>query len=58
MDKPVLIIEMPKLSDEAVMGIYDFLQEITLAFESRYLHQLRRYHRDSSCHQAFNPTEE
>jgi hypothetical protein len=58
MDKPVLIVEVPELSDEAVTGIYDFLQEITLAFESRYLHQLRRYHRDSSYHQTFNPSTE
>ena len=58
MDKSVLIVEMPTLSDEAVTGIYDFLQEITLAFESHYLHQLRRYPRDSFCHQAFNPSTE
>jgi hypothetical protein len=57
-DKPVLIVEMPELSDEAVMGIYNFLQDITLAFESHYLHRLRRYHRDSFCHQSFNPSTE
>ena len=59
MNKPVIIVEMPKLRNETVMGIYDFWQEITLAFESRYLHQLRRYHRNASREQVFNPfTEE
>jgi hypothetical protein len=58
MDKSVLIVEMPELSDEAVMSIYDFLQEITLAFESHYLHRLRRYHQDSFCHHTFNPLTE
>jgi hypothetical protein len=58
MDKSVLIVELPKLSDEAVTSIYDFLQEITLAFESRYLHQLRRYQRGSFCHHDFNSSTE
>jgi len=44
MDKPVLIIEMPELDDEAVMGLQQVLQELTNAFESHYLHQIKRYY--------------
>lgn len=45
MDKPLLIIEMPELSDEAVIGIHQFLEEIREAFESHYFYQMQRYYR-------------
>jgi len=45
MDKSVLIIEMPELDDEAAVGFQQFLQELTNAFESHYLHQIKRYYR-------------
>lgn len=45
MDKPVLIIEMPELNDEAAVGLQQFLQELTNAFESHYLSQIKRYYR-------------
>jgi hypothetical protein len=48
MDKPVLIIEMPPLNDEAAAGAYNFLQELIIAFEAHYFHQLQRYDRKSS----------
>lgn len=44
MDKPVFILEMPDLSDEAVSDIQDFLWYVVTAFESRYFHQLQQYH--------------
>lgn len=45
MDKPVLVIEMPELDDEAAVGLQQFLQELTNAFESHYLRQIKRYYR-------------
>ena len=46
MDKPVIIIEVPTLTDEAVVGIQEFLQELTLAFEAHYFSQLQRHYRN------------
>jgi len=45
MDKPVLMIEMPKLSNEEVIGIHDFLHALMNAFEAHYMNQLRQYYR-------------
>lgn len=44
MDKQMLIIEMPELNDEAAAGLQYFLQELTNAFESHYLNQIKRYY--------------
>ena len=49
MDKPVLVIEMPELDDEAAVGLQQFLQELTNAFESHYLRQIKRYYRQLYC---------
>ncbi len=48
MDKPVLIIQAPELNDESVVGIYIFLQELIMAFESHYFQQLREHHQEAS----------
>ncbi len=48
MDKPVLIIEMPKLSNEQIAGIHNFLQALMNAFETHYTYQLREYYRQSN----------
>lgn len=48
MDNPILIVEMPSLNDESVAGVRNFLQELMIAFEARYYHQLQRYDRKSS----------
>jgi hypothetical protein len=45
-DKPVFILEMPDLSDEAIVSIQDFLLDVIQAFESQYFHQLQRYYRN------------
>ena len=45
MDKPILLIELPKLSDEAVIGIHHFLEEFREAFESHYFYQMQQYYR-------------
>ena len=44
MDESVLIIEMPKLSDEGAAEVHNVLQALMNAFESHYLHQLKRHH--------------
>jgi hypothetical protein len=48
MDKPVLIIEMPELNNEAVVSVYHFLQELMNAFESHYFYQMQQYYRQVS----------
>jgi len=47
-DKPVLIIDVPELSDETVAGVRDFLQELMAAFDSHYFSQLQRHYRGLS----------
>lgn len=44
MDKSVLIIEMPELSDEGAAEVHIVLQALMNAFESHYRHHLNRYH--------------
>ncbi len=45
MDKSVLMIEMPELSEEVLAEIQGFLETLTEAFGSHYYHQLTRYYR-------------
>jgi hypothetical protein len=47
-DKPVLIIDLPELSDEAVVGVRDFLEALMESFDSHYFSQLQRYYRGLS----------
>lgn len=54
MDKSVLIIEMPELSDEGVAEVHNVLQALMNAFESHYLHQLKRYHSFKFVDDEFN----
>jgi hypothetical protein len=44
MDKPVLILEMPELDDETAVTLQHFLQDLTNAFESHYLCQIKRHY--------------
>jgi hypothetical protein len=44
MDKSVLIIEIPELSDEGAAEVHNLLQALMNAFESHYHHHLKRYH--------------
>jgi hypothetical protein len=39
-----MLIDPPKLSDEAASEMLDFLYEFITAFENHYANQLRRYH--------------
>ncbi|EKD73014.1 MAG: hypothetical protein ACD_45C00484G0004 [uncultured bacterium] len=45
MDKPVLIIDMPELSDEAIVRIQEFLQDLMNSFESQNAIPIKRYYR-------------
>ena len=49
MDKPMLIVEVPVLDDQSATYVYQFLQDLTLAFESCYYKQLVRYRRNCEC---------
>jgi hypothetical protein len=45
-DSPALLLPLPSnLCDEAAWALFEFLQELPLAFERHYAHQLRRYAR-------------
>lgn len=41
-DNPVLIIDAPILDDESIAKVYEFLQNLTFAFDAHYYNQLRR----------------
>ena len=45
MNKSVLIIDMPELSDEAIALIQEFLQDLATSFESQHIIPIRRYYR-------------
>lgn len=44
MDKPVLMIDMPELSDEAIVRIQEFLQDLMNSFESQNAVSIKRYY--------------
>lgn len=44
MDKPVLLIEIPRLDNDAMLDLCEFLRELVNSFESHCLERLRRYH--------------
>lgn len=46
MDRPVLIIEMPELNDEAAVNFQLFLQTLMNAFENHYHSQIKRYYEE------------
>lgn len=44
-DRP-FIVNLPELSDEAVVAIHDFFQDALDRFENQYFAQMHRYYRD------------
>ena len=46
-------IELPPLSDEAVVQIHSFLEELLSLFESRYYGQVHRHHETLSGRDIF-----
>ena len=43
-------LQLPRLSDDAVVQIHDFLEVILALFENRYGDQIRRFYDDLSEH--------
>ncbi len=43
-------IPMPRLSDDAVVQIHDFIEHFLDLFEARYGDQIHRYYDDRSAH--------
>ena len=43
-------IPLPRLSDDAVVHIHDFIAHFLDLFEARYGHQIHRYYDDRSAH--------
>lgn len=43
-DNPVLIIDMPELSNESAFVLCEFLHIVTVSFESHYDRQLREHY--------------
>ena len=41
---------MPRLSDDAVVQIHDFIAHFLDLFEARYGDQIHRFHQDRSAH--------
>jgi hypothetical protein len=44
-DNPI-VLNLPKLSDEAIVAIYNFLQDAVGRFENQYFAQMHRYYQD------------
>ena len=44
------VIPMPRLSDDAVMQIHDFIGHFLDVFEARYGDQIHRYYEERSAH--------
>jgi len=48
-------IPMPRLSDDAVVQIHDFIHHVLDLFEARYGDQIRRHFDDLSRHNLIEP---
>jgi hypothetical protein len=48
-------IPMPRLSDDAVVQIHDFIAHFLDLFEARYGDQIHRYYEDLSAHNIGTP---
>lgn len=48
-------IPMPRLSDDAVVQIHDFISHFLDLFEARYGDQIHRYYDDRSAHNMIGP---
>jgi hypothetical protein len=48
-------IPMPRLSDDAVVQIHDFIAHFLDLFEARYGDQIHRYYDDRSSHNMIDP---
>lgn len=48
MDKPIFMIEAPILDPDSATNVYQFLQDLILAFETHYYNQLRCYSQNNN----------
>ena len=48
-------IPLPRLSDDAVVQIHDFIAHFLDLFEARYGDQIHRYYDDRSAHNMIRP---
>jgi hypothetical protein len=48
-------IPMPRLSDDAVVQIHDFIGHFLDLFEAHYGDQIHRYHEERSAHNMLDP---
>jgi len=48
-------IAMPRLDDDAVIQIHDFIHQILDLFEARYGEQIRRFYEDLAGDSDFEP---
>jgi hypothetical protein len=48
-------IPMPRLSDDAVVQIHDFIGHFLDLFEARYGDQIHRFYEDRSAHNMIDP---
>ena len=48
-------IPLPRLSDDAVVQIHDFIHHFLDLFEARYGDQIHRYYDDRSAHNMIRP---
>jgi hypothetical protein len=44
-DNPI-VLNLPELSDEAIVAIYNFLQDAVGRFENQYFAQMHRHYQD------------
>lgn len=49
-DSDTAPIPLPRLSDDAVVQIHDFIHHFLDLFEARYGDQIHRYHEERSAH--------
>lgn len=54
-DHDLAAIPMPRLSDDAVVQIHDFIGHFLDLFEARYGDQIHRYYEDRSAHNMLEP---
>ncbi len=45
-DEQPFVINLPKLSDEAVVALHDLLLDVLTRFENQYFAQMHRHHQD------------
>jgi hypothetical protein len=52
---PTADIPMPRLSDDAVVQIHNFIEHFLDLFEARYGDQIQRFYEDRSAHNLIDP---